>query len=100
MTQLTYLDASFNKIEDISPDIGKCFQLTDLTLSSNNLQELPDSLGNLHQLLVLRLDENELKTIPSTLGRYVDCVCVCRFLLIMFFSLALAKLKRLQSTRI
>lgn len=66
---LTYFDASYNKIDEISNAIGNCVNLTDLTLSSNNLQELPESIGNLDKLIVLRLDENEIKNLPTSIGR-------------------------------
>ncbi|CAG2161612.1 unnamed protein product [Oppiella nova] len=72
LKELTYLDASYNKIEDIAAEMGDCLQLTDLTFTSNNLielpEKLPESIGNLVNLKILRLDVNEIKYLTSAIG--------------------------------
>ena len=37
-SKLRHLDASFNHLESIAPDIGNCTGLIDLTLSTNDLK--------------------------------------------------------------
>ena len=37
-SKLRHLDASFNHLESVSPDIGNCTALVDLTLSTNDLK--------------------------------------------------------------
>ena len=43
-SKLKHLDASFNQLEVICPEIGHCDNLVDLTLSSNDLKVSHDLL--------------------------------------------------------
>jgi len=45
LKQLSQLDVSENKLEDLPEEIGDLVGLTDLHLSMNILERLPDTIG-------------------------------------------------------
>lgn len=59
--QLRVLDASFNRISNISDAIGDLQGLNSLKLDGNKLTELPKGIYKLNQLKSLSLKMNKLK---------------------------------------
>jgi TonB family protein len=56
-----------NKLQTISPEIGKLTGLTELYLSNNLINALPVSLANLQSLRLIALANNKLTEFPSVL---------------------------------
>lgn len=72
--QLRVLDASFNRISNISEDIGDLKGLNSLKLDGNKLTELPKGIYKLHQLKSLSLKMNKLRSINSLIGNLRNLV--------------------------
>uniref|UniRef100_A0ABD2WZG8 Disease resistance R13L4/SHOC-2-like LRR domain-containing protein n=1 Tax=Trichogramma kaykai TaxID=54128 RepID=A0ABD2WZG8_9HYME len=65
--EVTCIDLSRNKLQELTEGLGKIVTTTDLKLSYNLLQELPDWLGDsLLRLKHLDLSKNLLKTLPAS----------------------------------
>ena len=70
--QLTNLESfmiSDNKINKISPEIGKLTKLRGLNLGNNELTEIPSEIGNLTNLEELFLNKNKLTSLPPEIGK-------------------------------
>lgn len=67
LTNLTYLDLSYNQLENIPESIGNLKVLKILILAHNNLRELQDSLSHATSLTYLNLGHNQLETIPKSI---------------------------------
>eukprot|EP01036_Dinobryon_divergens_P032985 gene32984-42679_t len=61
LIDLTYLDASFNRLPLIPRDIGDCTRLRYLDVSRNQLTTLPESFRNLTSLESCNLEHNLIK---------------------------------------
>ena len=61
MSQLEYLDVSYNKIISIPNEIGDCSQLRHIILNNNWIKELPLTTGKLINLSSLSIENNKLK---------------------------------------
>eukprot|EP01135_Chromosphaera_perkinsii_P011918 Nk52_evm35s2531 gene=Nk52_evmTU35s2531 len=98
---LSFLDCSFNRLEQLPSEIGNCINLEELCCPNNLLTELPTGLsscrrlhtinccsnritslpvefGNLAKLTVLRCGDNQLSELPESLSQcksleYIDC---------------------------
>lgn len=62
------LRASFNKIVNIPPEIGKLKRLRRLVLNSNRIKKLPNEIGRLDMLEELIVSENVLEEVPHTIA--------------------------------
>jgi len=62
------LRASFNKIVNIPPEIGKLKRLRRLVLNSNRIKKLPNEIGRLDMLEELIVSENVLEELPHTIA--------------------------------
>ena len=72
LKQLSQLDISENKLEDLPEEIGDLTSLTDFHLSMNLIERLPDSIGKYRHLVFLR----------NIYVTYYLCLCVfCVFCL-------------------
>ncbi len=70
--QLTNLESFMindNKINKISPEIGKLTKLRGLNLGNNELTEIPSEIGNLTNLEELFLNKNKLTSLPPEIGK-------------------------------
>ena len=63
------LDASSNKMESISVNIGKCARLKKLKLVNNRLTVLPREISRCVLLEELLVSENALIRLPHTIGK-------------------------------
>ena len=69
LKQLTVLDASENRLEELPEEIGGLENLTDLHLSQNYLERLPDGIGCLSRLTIFKADQNHLVELNSAIGK-------------------------------
>ncbi|VDM47289.1 unnamed protein product [Toxocara canis] len=60
LTNLTFLDLSFNCLQSVPPEMGDMSSLCHLFLNDNQLQVLPYELGKLRRLQTFQLDDNPL----------------------------------------
>ena len=67
--QLTKLNLSRLKLEEIPSSIDRFKNLKQLHLQVNRLEEIPESIGNLIQLEQLLLDNNNLIHLPESIGQ-------------------------------
>jgi hypothetical protein len=67
--ELTCLDISENRLEDIPFEISGLRNLTDLHLSQNSIEFLPDSIGDLPKLTIFKIDQNQLAALNFNIGR-------------------------------
>jgi CCR4-NOT transcription complex subunit 6 len=65
LVHLSYLDASYNRLSSIPPQISRCIHLEELYLHDNRLAELPMEMGRLFRLKTLSLDRNPLMLPPG-----------------------------------
>ena len=70
-SDLTCLDVSENRLEDLPEEISGLVNLTDLHISINMIEEFPNGIGELTQLTILKIDQNRLKTLNPNIGRLV-----------------------------
>ncbi|MBS3903918.1 MAG: hypothetical protein KGZ39_01160 [Simkania sp.] len=68
LSRLTTLKAYSNQLRSLPKDIGKLQKLDALDISENNLLELPVGIGELVNLTSLDLSENPLQGLPTTIG--------------------------------
>lgn len=62
------LNLSYNKIETLVIELGKCLQLQKLELHNNSIQgELPESIGLLLSLRELNFSNNPITSIPRSI---------------------------------
>lgn len=67
--EVTCVDLSRNKIQELTDGLGGIVTATDLKLSYNLLTEIPDWLGlNLQKLRYLDLSKNLLNVLPASLS--------------------------------
>ncbi|KAM6931360.1 LOW QUALITY PROTEIN: leucine-rich repeat-containing protein 2 [Xenentodon cancila] len=64
LTELRRLNAGYNHLFRVPPELGDCQNLERLELEGNNLTNLPFELNRLKQLVHLDISENKLKSIP------------------------------------
>lgn len=64
LSELKFLDASFNKIEKLTSNIYFLKKLQVLNLSNNKLKSLPDSFNSLQCLEELLLSNNKFSKVP------------------------------------
>lgn len=68
--EVTCVDLSRNKLQELAEPLSKVTTTTDLKLSYNLLTEIPEWLGeSLTKLRYLDLSKNLLTTLPSSIGR-------------------------------
>jgi Leucine-rich repeat (LRR) protein len=67
LSQLSTLNISDNKIEELPESVGLCAGLKALDAGNNDMRTLPSSLGYLAQLTRISLQGNPLKTIRRSL---------------------------------
>ena len=68
LTQLKFLDLSFNQLTELPEFIGELHRLETIQVFDNQLEVLPDSLGQLTQLKSLAVWKNILKTVPEAVS--------------------------------
>lgn len=68
LPHLSYINLSYNQIEELPDSIGLMFHLKTLLLNNNQLQSLPPSIAQLEQLVKLDVSHNMLKELPAELG--------------------------------
>eukprot|EP01029_Cantina_marsupialis_P029743 TRINITY_DN782119_c0_g1_i1.p1 TRINITY_DN782119_c0_g1~~TRINITY_DN782119_c0_g1_i1.p1 ORF type:complete len:255 (-),score=46.79 TRINITY_DN782119_c0_g1_i1:267-1031(-) len=68
---LKSLQASFNSIKIIPPEIGQLNMLRELDLSSNRLKKIPPEIGHCVRLTKLKVNGNRLTKLPNEL-----CQCI------------------------
>jgi internalin A len=74
---LTELDLSYNKLDDLNPLMMRCSQLRVLNISDNQLKTIPEALSDAFKNLEdLNLSHNQFEVIPSVLGsfQYIQCL--------------------------
>ena len=64
---LQHLYLGGNKLEEITPEIGRLSRIQSLALCDNRLKSLPNEITNLVQLRSLQLHTNQLQTLPRGL---------------------------------
>jgi Leucine-rich repeat (LRR) protein len=69
LTDLEFLNLSFNRMQYLPENISSCIKLRTLLLNNNEISELPAGIGRLPLLTELRLGFNQLQTLPDTIGR-------------------------------
>lgn len=69
LTNLSKLNLSYNKINEISDRIGNLKNLKSLNLSNNKIKQLPLTIGDLINLEYLYLSSNLIVLIPQEIGR-------------------------------
>ena len=67
-SQLIELDATNNKINEITSDIGGLTSLKYLYLSYNQIKKIPSSVSKLRELEICELHENLIKELPEGIG--------------------------------
>ena len=65
LTNLNWLNISYNKLEFIPESISLLIHLTELNLTSNKLQIIPSEIRSLTNLNTLILQNNKLQNIPE-----------------------------------
>ena len=68
LINLTELDLSNNKLEDLSPKVAQLRRLKKLNVTMNALIEVPASIGDLTSLAELDLMMNRLRSLPDEVG--------------------------------
>mmetsp|Transcript_45644 Transcript_45644/g.92131 ORF Transcript_45644/g.92131 Transcript_45644/m.92131 type:complete len:241 (-) Transcript_45644:397-1119(-) len=69
LTDLEFLNLSFNRMQYLPENISSTIKLRTLLLQNNELSELPAGIGRLPLLTELRLGFNQLRALPETMGR-------------------------------
>jgi Leucine-rich repeat (LRR) protein len=69
LANLTFLDASVNKIVILTPSIGQLKKLKSLILNRNKMKTLPPEIGNLQSLIYLDLWGTLLTGLPDEIGK-------------------------------
>ena len=65
MKKLSILKADQNRLHQLTPAIGDCFNITELVLTENLLIELPTSIGQLKKITTFNVDRNQLEYLPK-----------------------------------
>lgn len=65
LTNLEYLDLSFNKMKTLPPEISSLKALISMKVANNKLVELPPALTSLSRLENLDLSNNRLTSLGS-----------------------------------
>lgn len=65
LTQLRVLDASYNRLRSLPPELFDLPRLEVLRLARNKLEAFPSGLARLRHLRVLDLAQNNLRTLPN-----------------------------------
>ncbi|CRL00296.1 CLUMA_CG013569, isoform A [Clunio marinus] len=74
---LTELDLSYNKLDDLNPLLMRCNHLKVLNLSDNQLKEIPEALCDAFKHLQdLNLSHNQFEIIPSVIGCFQHIQCL------------------------
>lgn len=69
LTDLEFLNLSFNRLQYLPENITSTIKLRTLLLHNNELCELPAGIGRLPLLTEIRLGFNQLQSLPDTIGR-------------------------------
>jgi len=76
LTNLKFLDLSFNRLEKIPPEMGELKSIKWLNLSNNKITELPSALDKLIMLVCLNLKLNPIRKIsPATFANIKNTIC-------------------------
>jgi Leucine-rich repeat (LRR) protein len=76
-TQITYLNLSYNQINEIPKEIQFLIQLNHLNLYVNKIKEIPKEIQFLIQLTELFLGHNKIKEIPSEIQFLTQLINLC-----------------------
>jgi Leucine-rich repeat (LRR) protein len=95
--QLTFIDASHNKLRRLPDRIRELTRLKRLALGSNQLTEIPDGIGGLRELTWLDVTHNQVHTVSPELANCVSLTSLgasdCR---LSSFPMAICKLPNLR----
>ena len=78
--QLKILLLNFNRLNSLSPEIGKLTNLMNLSLRYNELTNLPPEIGKLAQLTSLDLGYNQLTNLSPEIGKLTNLTALYLYL--------------------
>eukprot|EP01103_Thecamoeba_quadrilineata_P000073 TRINITY_DN10055_c0_g1_i1.p1 TRINITY_DN10055_c0_g1~~TRINITY_DN10055_c0_g1_i1.p1 ORF type:complete len:937 (+),score=204.98 TRINITY_DN10055_c0_g1_i1:130-2940(+) len=67
-SSVTDIDVSFNRLQTISPKIGRFYNLKILLLHKNLLGSIPEQIGALVHLVTLDISHNQLSSLPTSIS--------------------------------
>lgn len=74
LTQLRFLNAMNNRLQQLPDELCQLSQLYRLGLKGNELRTLPEAFGELTSLVELFLTKNELRSLPASTGSCASLV--------------------------
>jgi len=72
LQELKVLIMTENQFKELSEVIGELKNLEELYARGNQIETIPESIGNLRSLKILELYQNNLKTIPESIGNLTN----------------------------